>query len=219
MSRRLRSGLLLLATALVAGACATSPAATTSPAAASPTATASPSPSPTQSPSPAAGATSPGIALPSFNADPQLAAQLPSEVRGTQLQKVSFAGAQFLTGNDENSREFRDTLTRLGKSPADVTVAAAADPASALKVQIVAFKVAGADANRVLQELLASARRESTAGVDVAQTTIGGKSVTTMLDKDETDEGLAYLYPKGDTVFFVQSPDRALAEEAVSKLP
>ena len=43
--------------------------------------------------------------------------------------------------------------------------------------------------------------------------------MTRIGDKGQLAQGPLYVIVRGDTLLFVQTPDRALADEAVSKLP
>jgi hypothetical protein len=212
----LRSPVLLSAAlgALFLGGCAASapttsggsPAAVTTPPATS-AATAS------------SGATAPsgGLPIPGLNADPALEAQLPSQVRGRTLQKLSFRGSDFLSFAGGADNDLKNMFERLGTSPQNMTVALALDASDLLGAETFAFKLAGTDANRLLQELINSARAENK-DVVIGETTLGGKSVTTITNPS-SDEGVIYAYAKGDTVFAVQSKDPGVADEVLRQMP
>jgi hypothetical protein len=185
-----------------------SPAAVTTPPAPS-------SPAATQTP----GGTGPsgGLPIPGLNADPALEAQLPSVVRGVTLQKLSFRGSDFMSFAGGEDNDLKNMFERLGTSPQNMSVALALDTTEQLGAQTFAFKLAGTDANRLLQELVNSARAENK-DVVIGQVTLGGKSVTTITNPAST-EGVIYAYAKGDTVFAVQATNQQIANEIVGQMP
>lgn len=166
----------------------------------------------------------PSVAIPSFNADPELEARLPNDVAGVTLRKASFKGGDV----PAEATELRALLTTLGRSIEDVGLANASSPQDAPKqVSITAVRIAGADAARFKEEFVKTAVAEDEFGADVAETTIGGKSVTTVTEKpdpnepspDPEDVDIEYAYFTGDTAFIVETDDPAVREEAFSKLP
>ena len=189
-------------------------------AAATPTQASTPEPTEeaTEDPGPTDGG-SPG--LPDFNADPALEAQLPDEIRGTILTKFSFRAADVLDEGavDEETQRFLETITGMGASLDDVSLAFAADMSGGLNVQLIAFKVAGANANQLLAAIVAEAETDAGPGDQIGQASLGGKTVTTLLDASSSTEGPAYLYASGDTVYLAQSPDEVLAGEVLAALP
>jgi hypothetical protein len=184
-----------------------SPAALTTPPAA---------PAATQA-SPGGTAPSGGLPIPGLNADPALEAQLPSLVRGTRLQKLSFRGGDFMSFAGGEDNDLKAMFERLGTSPQNMTVALAIDTTDTLGAQTFAFKLAGTDATRLLQELINSARAENK-NVVIGQVTLGGKSVTT-IDNPASTEGVIYAYAKGDTVFATQAKDQTIADEVLRQMP
>jgi hypothetical protein len=192
----------------------------------SPTSTPAPTEAPTPEPTEAAtDGTEPTDAanggLPNFNADPALEAQLPDEIRGTTLTKFSFRAADVLDEGsvDEETQRFLETITGMGASIDDVSLAFAADMSGGLNVQLIAFRVAGADADQLLAAIVAEAESDAGPGDQIGETTLGGKTVTTLLDASSTTDGPAYLYASGDTVYLTQSSDEALAGEVLAALP
>jgi len=163
------------------------------------------------------GSASGGLPIPGLNADPALEAQLPSQVRGRTLQKLSFRGSDFLSFAGGADNDLKNMFERLGTSPQNMTVALALDASDQLGAETFAFKLAGTDANRLLQELVNSARAENK-DVVVGQATLGGKSVTSITNPG-SDEGVIYAYAKGDTVFAVQSKDPGVADEVLRQMP
>jgi hypothetical protein len=161
------------------------------------------------------------LAIPSFSfpsEDKDLENRLPSEINGVALTKYSFKGTTFLGSGASNSQDLIDLLSSLGKTPNDMSVAFAADQTGKLDVQIGAFKVAGADSNALLAAFVA-ATKSTTPGVQVTQANVGGKNVSQITDPTDTTTGAIYVYASGDVLFYVQSPDPALAGAAIQALP
>ncbi len=194
--------------ALLAVACSSSQGA-------SPTPTASP----TATPTPTAAASSSRSGAPASSIDlnqaKDLESLLPDQVKGQKLQKISLKGSQFL-GTDSSNKEFLAMLTALGKTPNDVSVAVASGSAPAISLG--AFRIAGADGNRILDEFKKAAEKNGTT-VTFSAANIGGKDVQTWTDPKQSAQGPQYTYTKGDILFLVQSKDQAAAAEALSKLP
>ena len=59
----------------------------------------------------------------------------------------------------------------------------------------------------------------STTPLTVAEETVGGRPVTRIGDPGQLTQGSLYVIVRGDTLLFVQTPEPALAEEAMGKLP
>ena len=112
-----------------------------------PSAATAPSPSPevsaapAESTAPVASDALPSFAIPSFNADKDLEAVLPSTFDGATLQKFSFKGAEFL--DQDPTSDFNKAVTALGLNATNVSVAVAADAAGKLDIQFVAIRFAG----------------------------------------------------------------------------
>ena len=174
---------------------------------------ASPEPSATPAASTAADASGalPSIALPSFNADKNLEAVLPTTFGGVTLQKFSMKGAQFL-GQNSNA-ELNKALSTLGLSAADVSVAFAGDPTSKMDVSFVAMRFAGADSGKLLQVFQAASQ---TQGSVVTTVNLGGKDVIKTQDKSGS---LSYFYVRNDVVLGVTAKTDAAAGPALAVLP
>lgn len=161
------------------------------------------------------------FALPSFSfpsEDKDLENRLPGEINGVALTKYSFKGTTFLGSGASNSQDLLDLLSSLGKTPDDMSVAFAADPAGDLDVQVGAFKVAGADSNALLAAFV-DASQSTTPGTQVSQANVGGKNVTQIVDPSDTTTGAIYVYANGDVLYYVLSPDPALAAATLQALP
>ena len=193
--------------------------ATAAPSAAAPSAAESVAPSVAPSPSAEASATPaestapdasgaiPSFAIPSFTADKDLEALLPSTFDGATLQKISFKGAQFL-GQDPTS-DFNKTVTALGLNASDVSMAAAVDAA----VQFVAIRFAGADSGKLLQVFRTASQ---VSGDLIGSVNLGGKDV---IKTKDSSGSFSYLYVRNDVVLGVTTKDDATAAKALAVLP
>ena len=211
----------LAALAIMVAACGGS--ATAAPSAAAPSAAASvapsvePSPSPEASGSPAASAAAdasgalPSIGLPSFNADKDLEALLPTTFGGATLQKFSMKGAQFLGSSPDPT--FKQAIAALGLTAADVSVAIAADPTSKMDISFAAIRFAGADSGKLLQVFQAAS---TASGSAVSTVNVGGKDVIKTQDKSGS---VSYFYVRNDVVLGVTAKTDAAAAPALQVLP
>lgn len=202
MNRRrlLPAGIVLAALVAVAG-CAGSPA--TSAPAGAPSAAA-----------PSGGAPA-GSDNGGFGSSKALEATLPTRVGTVALTTGSINVLQlYTTGNTAVN-----TLTLfgagLGVSPAQAAVAGAADPDG--KIQIVAAQFTG-QTPAAIQAQAETIAKQADAKVVLANTTIGGKPVTTATYPNDHD-GPTYWYVTGDTIYILQSGDPALIEDALKQLP
>jgi hypothetical protein len=194
-----------IATIAVAAACDGKPAGAAS-TVASPGASVSVS-APSASAPPGAGSGLPSFALPSGAKD--LEALLPDTLCGTPAVKFSMSGADFAANADE---EFTKTLSDLGKSPSDVSFAAAGSAGGDCGAGI--FRINGADQTR-LQEVFLDASQSD--GATYTAGNVGGRSVFVITTPG--DDGKQYVYFKGDAVLFVQAPDETKAGEILRLLP
>jgi hypothetical protein len=212
-----RPASLALAILFVAGCASSAPTTSVGSPAAVTTPPASSAPGATQ---PTAGPTanaSGGLPIPGFNADPALEAQLPSDVRGRSLAKISVRGADLPSFGGGQADAFREMFSRLGTSPQNMTVAMALDMTGSLGAQAIAFRLVGTDATRLIGEFTNAAKSGNSNAV-IGQVTLGGKNVTTITVPGSA-EGILYAYPKGDTVFMVQAKDQGVAEEILRQMP
>jgi hypothetical protein len=157
------------------------------------------------------------VALPSLpNSDTALEDLLPDELGGQPLQKTSMKGADFLDSGTTDNQDFKDFLERLGAQPDDISVAIGFALTGDSQNSIFAFRVKGVAQDKLTDEFKTSIEQDSSTKLTWQDETIGGKSVVTTTDPDQ---GKIYVYPKGDTIFFVTSTDATVAEEALSELP
>jgi hypothetical protein len=167
-------------------------------------------PAPTAAASPAATPTLRPTATPVPTPVPasSLEALLPSTYNGTTLQRYSWSGTVFVFQNPTSF--FSKMVTTLGLTAADLSGAAASDPAGTTGFpSFVALRFAGVDGSRLLQ-VLPAAMQES--GLSVETVTIGGKDVM----KVEYSDSTAYYYVRDDVVLGVTAKDAAVAAEALS---
>ena len=89
-----------------------------------------------------------------------------------------------------------------------------------LKAEVGAWRVKGADTGAAaagLQDRGASFEHDA---ADHGRTRrVAGREVTRIGDPGQLTHGPLYVVVRGDTLLFVQTPEPALAEEAMGKLP
>jgi hypothetical protein len=158
---------------------------------------------------PASGGLLPSLAIPSVSVstDPALAAMLPETLCGTAAVKTSFAGDTFGSSTDA---EFQAFVQALGKTPADVSFAAAIGGTTGCTVSI--LKVNGADATQLRDKFTAEMAKD---GNTTTEKSLGGK---TILAGSGTNS-FGYVYFKDDMVFIFTAPDDAKATEIATALP
>lgn len=148
------------------------------------------------------------------HADPQLEAQLPASLGGVMLAVESQSGSDLMS----NSAAFDAFLASLGKARSDFVVASAYSTGD-LKAAVSSWRVKGAASDRLMPGFRAAVQASSAKPLGGGEELIAGKSVARIGDPGQLAQGPIYAYVRGDTVFFVQTPDHALAEEAIAKLP
>jgi hypothetical protein len=147
------------------------------------------------------------------HADPELEALLPTTLGGVVLTVESQSGADLATRSDA----FDTFLKSLGKTRADFTVASAY-ATGGLRAEIGAWRVKGGDPALLLQGFKTALQSSSATPLTQAEATIGGQTVTRIGDPGQLTHGPLYVVGRGDTLLFVQTPDPALADEAMAKL-
>ena len=148
------------------------------------------------------------------HADPALEALLPASLAGVSLTVESQAGTDLAT----KSTAFDAFLADLGRTRADFSVASAY-AAGGLKAEIGAWRVKGGDPALLLSGFKKAVQASSTTPLTEAQETLAGRTITRIGDKGQLTRGPIYVYARGDALLFVETPERALAEEAIGKLP
>ena len=217
---RLLAPTLLATAALALAACSTtgasgSPAASAAgSAAASPAASASAATS--AAPSADASASASADASASASADTggtgDLASKIPATVGDVAMSVTATDGEAYVRANI--SRQLAPVLTAVNKAPTDVNVVTATgSSAGGATLFIDAVQVPGADAGALVTAFQTAAA--ASPGTTVEAADVGGKSVVTATTTSYT---LA-VYASGDTLFYVQSPNAELVDQAIAALP
>ena len=155
-----------------------------------------------------------GVAADGRHADPELEALLPKTLGGRTLVVESQAGSELAT----NSAPFDAFLALLGKSRADFRLASAYSLGD-LKAAVGSWRVIGADSSALLPGFRQTMQASSSTPLTTLEEVVGGHKVTRIGDPGQLAQGPLYVFVKGDTLFFVQTPDPQLAAEAIGKLP
>ena len=166
-------------------------------------------PSATETPFTLPPAPSFSFALPS--ADKALEALLPNEVAGAPIVKSSISGPT-LAGSGPGSEDMRAMLTRLGKTPDDLSAAFGSGGGLIMS----AYRLKGVDATALLAAF--AVLLDADEAPTMTDASLGGKSVTKVV----TGVSTVYAYTKDDVLFTVTGgtgvPEATIAE-AISKLP
>ena len=149
----------------------------------------------------------------SRHADPELEALLPTTLGGVALMIESQAGNEL----SAKSTALDKFLANLGKTAADFTLASAYSHGN-LKAEVGAWRVKGADTKLLLSGFKTAVQASSTTPLAQTEEMLAGQIVTRIGDEGQLTRGPLYVFVRGETLLFVQTPDRALAEEAVGKL-
>jgi len=216
IDRRPLAGALaaLLLVAACGGSASQSPGASQAPAATQTPAAATQTPTPTQEPT--ATETPESSFEASFvpGAAGDLEALLPSEVNGVAFTKASFTGESIPAGTPIGDSDLEKLLADNGKTLRDVRVATAtaADTAGGSAGSLVmAIQIKGIDSGKLSAWAL-----KSFGDTESQKSTLGGKVVY----GTATAGFGAYLYPKGDIIFYVVAIGTTnLAEGILAKLP
>ena len=147
------------------------------------------------------------------HADPELESLLPTTLGGTALTVESQAGPELTT----RSAAFDAFLGGLGRTRADFTLASAYSPGD-LRAEVGGWRVKGADPARLLPAFRAAVQDSSATPLTQVEEIVAGRAVTRIGDPGQLARGPLYVLVRGDTLLFVQTPDRALAEAAIAKL-
>ncbi len=221
----LRRAAITIALGVVVAACGTSNA-TASPAATA-ASTASPSAAAVASPAPASSGAAPSLPAgdtptPSVNNHgvPALEALLPAKVGAVALERLSLTGPDFYSlGTDATRAQLDTMLAKLGKKVTDLTVGDAGDPSGLTVIEIGAFRVAAAPADRLLSEWVASTVASKPGEIATSSVTVDGRKLTKLVDSSRPVGGVTYAFVKGDTLFAIAADDPALLSSALSQLP
>lgn len=158
------------------------------------------------------------IADPAFaagrHADPGLEATLPQTLGGVALTIESQRGAEL----SSNSAAFDAFLAALGKTREDFTIASAY-AAGELRAAVGSWRVKDAETSKLLPAFRTALQASSATPLVIVEETFSGRSVTRIGDPGQLAQGPLYAFVKGDTIYFVQTPEPKLAAEAIGKLP
>ncbi len=148
-------------------------------------------------------------------AAPILEAEMPHVINGTTLTIQSATNPASL-GNDSSARALGAAMTSLGKKPVDLEIAEAYDPAGALAVTVLGFRVAGVDPVKLRTVVLEAWLSTRTPGVTSSSVTLSGTPTTKVAygDGGPTD----FVLVHGDSTFVVVTNDQALAAGAVAAI-
>ncbi|CAN5184630.1 hypothetical protein BH10PSE7_BH10PSE7_12180 [soil metagenome] len=148
------------------------------------------------------------------HADPELEALLPKTLGGVVLIIESQSGADLAA----RGAAFEGFLNALGKTRADFAVASAY-ARSGLKAAMSAWRVRGAAGSDLLAAFKTAMQASSATALTTGEEKFAGRDITRIGGPDELAQGPLYVILRGDVLLFVQTPERALAEEAVGKFP
>jgi hypothetical protein len=148
------------------------------------------------------------------HADPELEALLPATLGGVVLIVESQNGTELTT----ESAPFDSFLAALGKTRADFSLASAYS-SGGLKAKVGAWRVTGADPADLLPGFKTVVQASSATPLTKVEEMVAGRAVTRIGDPGQLTNGPLYVIVRGDTLLFVQTPERALSEEALEKLP
>jgi len=150
----------------------------------------------------------------SRHADPALEAMLPTSLGGVALTVESQAGPDLAT----DSGPFDAFLESLGKTRADFALASAYSHGD-LRAAVGVWHVRGADRALLLPGFKGAVQASSATELTQAVETVAGREITRIGDPGQLTRGPIYVVVQGEMLIFVQTPDPALAEEAVGKFP
>ena len=149
------------------------------------------------------------------HADPGLEALLPVSLGGVTLVRESQRGIDL----SQRSAALEAFLAGLGRSLEDFTLASAYDPGGGLEAQVGAWRIAGADPALLMPGFTTAVQASSTTPLTITDQDLAGRHVTRIGGEGELTQGPLYGYVRDDVILFVQTPDEGLAAEAIGKLP
>lgn len=163
----------------------------------------------------------------SFAGDPELAAKFPKQVAGqpvtnvTTARFIDFMGAFDTTPSAAASTKaevdsLRTILAAIGLNLDTMVFGSATATVNGSTVGILALRVPGQDANKLIQNygLIPSAL---SSGDVLSKETVGGKSVTVV--RDVGGVASIWMYASGDILWEVNTSDQKEAEAVFAALP
>ena len=151
-----------------------------------------------------------------FAKSAKLEGTLPQTANGVALTTGSLNVIQFYATGYTAANFLTVFSSALGVPPSQIGVAAAVD-ASGGTIEIIAGQFVG-QTSAALQSEIEAYAKQTDPNVVLANTTIGGKSVTTATFPS-SHAGPTISYITGDTIYLIQSPVPATAEDALKQLP
>jgi hypothetical protein len=223
--RRIAAGITLV---MMLAACSSAAPSGSTPPAVTPAPVASATPVPDASATPPAATTPPATATapgasqgpnPSFAGDPELAARFPTQVDGQPVTNVTTARlVDFLRAFNTPEAEIdsdRQKLATIGIDLDTITMGSANATVSGLPVGILAYRLPGQDANKLIQNY--GMLESPDPGDTMSQETIGGKNVTVIKRAGSTTT--TWTYANGDVMWSVVHTDQKVAEVVFAALP
>ncbi len=145
---------------------------------------------------------------------PDLEARLPHTVKGTTLSVQSVDGTTALQ-NGATSQALAASLSRLGKAPADLQIAAAHDPSGTLPLIVFAFRVGGVSTADLGKAVIESWSAGASPAPTNSQLTIGGRKVTKVAFSQSPPD---YMWEGDGVVFDIETTDESLVSTVLPLL-
>jgi hypothetical protein len=146
---------------------------------------------------------------------PDLEARLPKTIDGTAMSIDSVTGATAL-GADATSQALIASLKTLGKTPADLQIARARDPAGDRPIRLYAFRITGVDHPKLAQAIIGAFRADATTSPTESRVTLAGRTLTKVAFSQGPAEYL--LEAAGGVVFDIETTDETLATKVLPLL-
>jgi hypothetical protein len=145
---------------------------------------------------------------------PDLEALLPQAVNGTALTSQSVAGTAAL-GTDATSQSLIASLTKLGKTPANLDIAESHDATGTLPMRVFAFRVTGVTGTDLAAAVVTSWMANTSQTPTKSAVTIAGHKLT----KVSYPQGPAdYVYGTATIAFDIETTDDTLVPKVLALL-
>ena len=151
---------------------------------------------------------------------------LPGSINDTPLSKVSMPLSTYMASEQCTSDNpcadkalYTPWAVGFGKTPDDVTFAAATDFTKTQSILVQAFELTGVDGAKLGSAFADQARK---AGWAVSQKTVADKTVEELVDPARKNLDLlsiGYLYTSGNAMYIVSTADTLILVECLLKLP
>ena len=160
------------------------------------------------------------------HSDAALEKTLPGSINDTPLSKVSMPLSTYMASEQCTSDNpcadkalYTPWAVGFGKTPDDVTFAAATDFTKTQSILVQAFELTGVDGAKLGSAFADQARK---AGWAVSQKTVADKTVEELVDPARKNLDLlsiGYLYTSGNAMYIVSTADTLILVECLLKLP